>query len=251
MEEDVNCNTSSIGRATQPQMTHGLTTATSMPQNSSRNSTNRPLRVDERYKETPKVPKNLHLPTPLKHSKTSSQLLFSQSSPYIQNMYATTTVGPHLIPLAPTLSPSPTLIASPDATSIPLPPSNTCTVASTRVASPEYMPRTPSPVKYWMPEDEDIKSNHGAAAEHTAFVAARHFTYDLSWLRAIHINRCTDPRGPPALPVCIIVTRLSQMGVYSLIIQVAIRAQPAQPTPVPALTQQQLQWLEEDLHPEL
>jgi hypothetical protein len=29
--------------------------------------------------------------------------------------------------------------------------------------------------------------------------------------------------------------------------QVAIRAQPAQPTPLPALTQQQLQWLEEDL----
>jgi hypothetical protein len=87
-------------------------------------------------------------------------------------MYATTTVGPCLIPLAPTLSPSPTLVTSPDASLIPLPPSNTHTVASTQVASLEYMPCTPSLVKYWMPEDEDIESNHGTAAEHTAFVAA-------------------------------------------------------------------------------
>jgi hypothetical protein len=139
-----------------------------MPQNSSRNSTNRPLRVDKRYKETPKVPKTLHLPTPLKHLKTSSQPLFSQSSHYHTNMYATTTVGPHLIPLAPTPSPSPTLVTSPDASLIPLPPSDTRTVTSTRVASPEYMPRTPSPVEYWMPEDKDIESDNSAAAEHAA-----------------------------------------------------------------------------------
>jgi hypothetical protein len=88
-------------------------------------------------------------------------------------------------------------------------------------------------------------------------VAARCFTYDLSWSGAIHINRRANPRRPPALPVRIIATRLSQTGVYSPIIQAAIRAQPAQPspppaqpTPLPAFTQQQLQWLEEDLHPE-
>jgi hypothetical protein len=42
------------------------------------------------------------------------------------------------------------------------------------------MLRTPLPVEYWMPENEDIDSDHGAAAEHAAFVAARRFTYDLS-----------------------------------------------------------------------
>ena len=133
-------------------------------------------------------------------------------------MYATTTVGPHLIPLAPTPSPSPTLITSPDTLLIPLPPSDTRTVASTRVASPEYMPRTPSPVEYWMPEDEDIESDHGMATEHATFVVARRFTYDLSWSEAIHVNRCANPHGPPMLPVRIVVTRLSQTGVYSPII---------------------------------
>jgi hypothetical protein len=101
-----------------------------------------------------------------------------------------------------------------------------------------------------MPEDEDIESNHGTAAEHATFVAAHCFTYDLSWSGAIRVNRRTNPRRPPTLPVRIIATQLSQMGVYSPIMQVVIRAQPAQPTPLPALTQQQLQWLEEDLCPE-
>jgi len=66
-------------------------------------------------------------------------------------MYATTTRGPSPVALpdiyddetlvgAPTPSPTPALI--------PLPPSDTRTVASTRVASPVYMPRTPSPVDY-------------------------------------------------------------------------------------------------------
>jgi hypothetical protein len=152
-------------------------------------------------------------------------------------MYATTTQGPHLIPLAPTPSPSPTLITSLDVSLISLPPSDTCTIASTQVASLEYMPCTPLPVEYWMPEDEDIDSNHAAAAEHATFITAHHFTYDLSWLGAIHVNRHANPQGPPALPVCIVATQLSQTGVYSLVIQVAIRAQPAQPTPLPALTQ--------------
>jgi hypothetical protein len=88
MEGDVNFNTSSTGKDTQLVMTAGSTMKTYTPQNSSRSSTNRPPRVDERYKETTKIPKTLHLPMPLKHSKTSSQPLFSQSSHYIQNMYS-------------------------------------------------------------------------------------------------------------------------------------------------------------------
>jgi len=108
-------------------------------------------------------------------------------------MYTTTIVGPHLILLAPTPSPSPTLITSPDASLIPLPPSDTHTVASTQVASLEYMLHAPSPVEYWMPEDEDIESDHGMATEHAAFVVACHFTYDLSWSGAIHINRHANP----------------------------------------------------------
>ena len=86
-------------------------------------------------------------------------------------MYATTTRGPSPVALpdiydnetlvgAPTPSPTPALI--------PLPPSDTRTVASTRVASPDYMPRTPSPVDYWMPKDEDIQGDMGTAAEHAA-----------------------------------------------------------------------------------
>ena len=121
-------------------------------------------------------------------------------------MYATTTVGPRLIPLAPTPSPSPTLITSPDATSVPLPPSDTRTVASTRVASPEYMPRTPLPVEYWMPKDEDLEGDHGRVAEHAAYVAARCSIYDLTWSGAIRVTRRADPCGPPTLPVRIIAT---------------------------------------------
>jgi hypothetical protein len=131
MEEDINSSISSTRRVTQPLTTAGSTTKTYTLQNSSRSSTNKPLQVDERYKETPKVPKTLYLPMPLKHSKTSSQPLFSQSSHYTQNMYTTTTVEPHLIPLPLTSSPSPTLTASPDASLIPLPPSDTCMVTST------------------------------------------------------------------------------------------------------------------------
>jgi hypothetical protein len=109
-----------------------------------------------------------------------------------------------------------------------------------------------------MPEDEDIESDHGAAAEHATLIAACHSMYDLTWAGAIHVSRHANPRRPPTLPVHITATCLSQMGVYSPIMQIAIRAQPAQspsppaqPTPLPALTQQQLQWLEEDLHSEL
>jgi hypothetical protein len=127
-------------------------------------------------------------------------------------------------------------------------------VASTRVASPVYMPRTPSPVNYWMPKDEDIQGNMGTAAEHAAFVAARRFTFGLSWSGAIRMNRGTDPRAPLPLPVRILAMRLSQTGMINLPteLQVVIQAQPepAQPAPLPALTQQQLQWLEEDLRPE-
>ena len=86
-------------------------------------------------------------------------------------MYNTTTRGPSPVALpniyddetlvgAPTPSPTPALI--------PLPPSDTCTVASTRVASPDYMPRTLSPVDYWMPEDKDIQGDMGTATEHAA-----------------------------------------------------------------------------------
>jgi hypothetical protein len=66
-------------------------------------------------------------------------------------MYTTTTQGPSPVTLpdiydnetlvrTPTPSPTPALI--------PLPPSDTCTVASTRVASPDYMPCTLSLVDY-------------------------------------------------------------------------------------------------------
>jgi hypothetical protein len=146
---------------------------------------------------------------------------------------------------APTPSPTPALI--------PLPPSDTRTVASTRVASPNYMPRTPSPVNYWMPEDEDIQGNMGTAAEHTTFVAARRFNFGLSWSRAIHMNRRANPRGPPALPVRTIAITLSRtMIINPLTGQVVIRTcdEPTQPAPLPALTQQQLQWLQEDLRAE-
>jgi hypothetical protein len=102
-----------------------------------------------------------------------------------------------------------------------------------------------------MPEDEDIQGDMGTAAEHAAFMAARQFTFGLLWSGAIYMNRGTDPRAPLPLPVRILVTRLSQTGMINLPteLQVIIRTQPepAQPTPLPALTQQQLQWLQEDL----
>jgi hypothetical protein len=68
----------------------------------------------------------------------------------------------------PTSSPT----VSPIYENIPLPPSDTCTVASTRVASPKYMPHTPSPVEYWMPEAKDIQGNLGTTVEHASFVVA-------------------------------------------------------------------------------
>jgi hypothetical protein len=162
-------------------------------------------------------------------------------------MYATTIQEPSPVALpdiyddetlvgAPTPSPTPALI--------PLPPSDTHTVASTRVASPDYMPHTPSPVDYWMPEDEDIQGDMGTAAEHATFVAARCFNFGLSWSRAIHMNRRANPRGPPALPVCTIAITLLRTMIFNLLTRQVIirtREEPAQPTPLPALTQQQLQ----------
>jgi len=146
-------------------------------------------------------------------------------------MYTTTTQGPSPVTLpdiyddetlvrAPTPSPTPALI--------PLPPSDTCTVASTRVASPDYMPRTPSPVDYWMPEDEDIQGDMGTATEHAAFVVARRFTFRLSWSGAIRMNRGTDPRAPLPLPVRILATQLLQTGMINLPteLQVIIQTQP-------------------------
>jgi len=133
-------------------------------------------------------------------------------------MYATTTQGPSPVALpdiydnetlvgAPTPSPTPALI--------PLPPSDTRTVASTRVASPNYMPRTLSPVNYWMPEDKDVQGDMGTAAEHAAFVAARRFNFGLSWSGAIHMNRRANPRGPPALPVRTIAITLSRTMIFN------------------------------------
>jgi len=158
-------------------------------------------------------------------------------------MYATTTRGSFPVALpniyddetlvrAPTPSPTPALI--------PLPPSDTCTVASTTVTSPDYMPRTLSPVDYWMPKDEDVQGNMGTTAEHAAFVAACRFTFGLSWSGAIRMNRRTDPRVPLPLPVCILVTQLSQTGMINLPneLQIIIRTQPEspRPAPLPALT---------------
>jgi len=208
-EEDVNSNTSSIRKDTQPLTTARSTTVTSMLQNSSRSSTNRPPRVDERYKKTPNSPRKSPSSNASKaFEETSSPTHFILPS-HLLNMYATTTRGPSPVALpdiyddktlvgAPTPSPTPALI--------PLPPSDTHTVASTRVASTVYMPCTPSLVDYWMPEDEDIQGDMGTAAKHAAFVAARRFTFGLSWSGAIRINRGTDPRAPLPLPVHILVT---------------------------------------------
>ena len=91
-------------------------------------------------------------------------------------MYTTTTQGPSPVSL-PNIYNDDTLVGaltpSPTPALIPLPPSDTHTVASTRVASPNYMPCTPSPVDYWMPKDKDIQGNLGTSAEHTTFVAAQ------------------------------------------------------------------------------
>ena len=122
-------------------------------------------------------------------------------------MYATTTRGPSPVAL-PDIYDDETLVRaltpSPTPALIPLPPSDTRMVASTRVASPVYMPHTLSPVDYWMPKDENIQGDMGTTTEHAAFVAARRFTFGLSWSGAIHINRGTDPRVPLPLPVCIL-----------------------------------------------
>jgi hypothetical protein len=176
---------------------------------------------------------------------------------HLLNIYATTTRGPSPVAL-PDIYDNETLVGvptpSPTPALIPLPPFDTRTVASTRVASPVYMPCTPPPVDYWMPEDEDIQGDMGTATEHAAFVAACCFTFGLSWSGAIRMNRGTDPRAPLPLPVHILATQLSQTRMINLPteLQVIIQTQPepAQPTPLPALTQQQLQWLEEDLQAE-
>ena len=104
-----------------------------------------------------------------------------------------------------------------------------------------------------MPKDEDIQGNMGTTTKHAAFVAARCFNFGLSWSGAIHMNRRANPRGPPALPVrTIAITLLRTMIFNPLTGQVVIRTreEPAQPAPLPALTQQQLQWLQEDLQVE-
>jgi hypothetical protein len=180
------------------------------------------------YKETLKFPRKSPSSNASKaFEETSSPTHFTLPS-HLLNMYATTTRGPSPVTL-PDIYDNETLVGvptpSPTPALIPLPPSDTRTVASTRVASPDYMPRIPSLVDYWMPEDEDIQGNMGTATEHTAFVAARHFTFRLSWSRAIRMNRGTDPRAPLPLPVCILATRLSQTGMINLLtkLQVVIR----------------------------
>jgi len=67
-----------------------------------------------------------------------------------------------------------------------------------------------------MPKDEDIQGDMGTAAKHAAFVAARCFTFGLSWSGVIHMNRGTDPRAPLPLPVCILATQLLQTGMINL-----------------------------------
>jgi hypothetical protein len=159
MEEDVNSNTLSIEKDTQLLTTAGSTTVTSMLQSSSRNSTNRPPQVDERYKRTPNSPqKSPSSNTSKAFKETSSPTHFTLPS-HLLKMYATTTQGPSPVAL-PDIYDDETLVRaltpSPTPALIPLPPSDTCMVASTRVASPDYMPHTPSPINYWMPKDEDI-----------------------------------------------------------------------------------------------
>jgi hypothetical protein len=106
-----------------------------------------------------------------------------------------------------------------------------------------------------MPEDEDIQGNMSTTAKHAAFVAVCQFTFRLSWSGAIRMNRRTNPRAPLPLSVRILATRLLQTGMINLPtkLQIVIRTQPEspQPAPLPTLTQQQLQWLEEDLQAEM
>ena len=76
MEEDVNCNTSSTGRATQPQMTHGSTTVTSMLQNSSRSFT-RPNPLDFPHLPTlPSIRRTTTLPSSHLHFHNSENVRY-------------------------------------------------------------------------------------------------------------------------------------------------------------------------------
>jgi hypothetical protein len=101
-----------------------------------------------------------------------------------------------------------------------------------------------------MPEDEDIMGEHGKAAEHTAFVAAQRFNFGLSWAGAICMNCRANPRGP-TLPVSTIKpSRIMIFNPSTGQIIICTQPEPPWPTAPPALTQQQLQWLEEDLHEE-
>ena len=113
--------------------------------------------MDERYKETPKLPQ---------------EPPSSNTSKAPKDIFTTTLLSSHIemdsYPATPT--PSPTV--SPNYKNIPLPPSDTHMVASTRVTSSNYILHTPSPVDYWMPEDEDIQGDMGTTAEHAAFVVA-------------------------------------------------------------------------------
>jgi hypothetical protein len=247
-EEDVNSNTSSIEKGTQPLTTAGLTTVTSMPQSSSRSSTNRPLRVDERYKETPNSPrKSLSSNASKAFKETSSPMHFTLPS----HLLKTCTLPPPEDPLQST-SPTSTTMKPLSERRLPLPlpllfpfPLLTHVRWPLPGSPPLFTCHAPSPVNYWMPEDEDIQGDMGTAAKHTAFVAAHRFTFGLSWSGAIRMNRGTDPRASLPLPVRILVTQLSQTRMIDLPteLQVIIRTQPepAQPAPLPALTQQQLQ----------
>jgi len=67
-----------------------------------------------------------------------------------------------------------------------------------------------------MPKDEDIQGDMGTTTEHAAFVAARRFTFGLSWSGAIRMNRGTDPRAPLPLPVHILATQLLQTRMINL-----------------------------------
>ena len=124
MEEDVNSNTLSIGKDTQPLTTAGSTTVTSMLQSSSRNSTNRPPWVDERYKRTPNSPQKSPSSNASKaFEETSSPMHFTLPS-HLLNMYATTTQGPSPVTL-PNIYDDETLVGaltpSPTPALIPLP----------------------------------------------------------------------------------------------------------------------------------
>jgi len=52
-----------------------------------------------------------------------------------------------------------------------------------------------------MPDDDDIAGDHGRAAEHAAFVAARHYLYGIQVPTAIRLYRNRDVRGPAPLPI--------------------------------------------------